>query len=135
MTKVTVDSGANLKILKSLENLGLLEIAVVNLENGKVNKIKDKVGPVGVLGKDNWGDGSVWGDNNCIYKELLSIIGGSNYQDARQLEAHYRSKNDYFITEDKGDILSKKEILKKIFNIVVMSPVELKDLFTKETNE
>src|SRR5438067_11145887 len=83
---ITADSGANLKLLKGFERQGLINITAVNLENGKLNKVSNKVGPVGVYGKSKWGDGSVYGSEDNIYKQLLSIVGGNNYQDARHLE-------------------------------------------------
>ena len=128
---ITADSGANLKLLKELECQGLITIAVVDLENGKHNNVSDKLGPVAVWGKFKWGDGSVWGSEDTIYEQLLSTVGGNNYQDARHLEAHYRSGNDIFVTEDYGDILSKKEALLEQFGIRVMSPEELKSLLTQ----
>jgi hypothetical protein len=56
---ITADSGANLKLLRALEHQDLITITVVNLENGKHNSVSDKVGPVAVWGKCQWGDGSV----------------------------------------------------------------------------
>ncbi|SRR6266567_2608938 len=128
---VTADSGANLKLLRELERQGLITITVVDLENGKHNSVSDKLGPVGVWGKCKWGDGSVWGSEDNIYKQVLSVVGGHNYQDARHLEAHDRSGNDIFVTEDYDDILSKKEALFEQIGIRVMSPEELKSLLSK----
>ncbi len=56
---VTADSGANLKLLRKLERQGLITITTVDLENGKHNKVSDKIGPIAVWGKCKWGDGSV----------------------------------------------------------------------------
>lgn len=123
--KVTADSGANLKLLRKLEKQGFINITVVDLENGKGNKIKSKVGPVGVWGKFKWGDGSVWANKDSIYQDVLAVVGRLNYQDARQLEAHFRLQNHIFVTEDLGDILSNKTALKQKFGITVMSPVDL----------
>ncbi|HEU5377954.1 MAG TPA: hypothetical protein VFV38_21235 [Ktedonobacteraceae bacterium] len=129
---VTADSGANLKLLRRLERQGLIMITAVNLENGKHNKVSDKLGPVGVWGKSKWGDGSVYASEDNIYAQVLRVVGINNYQDARHLEAHYRSGNDIFITEDVDDILSKKDTLFKRFGIRVMSPEDLKALVAPE---
>ena len=129
---VTADSGANLKLLRKLERQGLITITAVNLENGKQNKVSHKVGPVGVWGKSKWGDGSVYGSEDNIYEQVLSVVGGHNYQDARHLEAHYRSGNNIFVTEDLGDILSKKEALFEQLGIRVMSPEELKSVLSQK---
>lgn len=79
---VTADSGANLKLLKELERQDLLTVTAVNLENGKQNKVSNKIGPVGVWGKSRWDDASVWASEDNICEQLLSIVGGHNYQDA-----------------------------------------------------
>ncbi len=129
---VTADSGANLKLLRKLERQGFIMITAVNLENGKQNRVSDKIGPVGVWGKSKWGDGSVYASEDNIYARVLSVVGKDNYQDARHLEAHYRSGNDIFVTEDAGDILSKKDALFERFGIRVMSPEDLKSLFAQE---
>ena len=128
---VTADSGANLKLLRKLESQGLITIAFVDLENGKHNSVSDKLGPVGVWGKCNYDDGSVYGSEDSKYEQILSIVGGNNYQDARLLEAHYRSGNEIFVTEDAGDIVSKKDALFEQVGIRVMSPEELKSLLAK----
>lgn len=130
---ITADSGANLKLLRELERQGLITITVVDLENGKHNRVSDKIGPVGVYGKCQWGDGSVYGDEGNIYQRVLNIVGANNYQDARHLEAHYRSGNEIFVTEDAGDILSKKDTLLEKWGIRVMSPEDLKSLLALET--
>lgn len=127
---VTLDSGANLKLMRKLEREGRISIIVVDLENGKDNKVRKKVGPVGVWGHVKWGDGSAWGSKGNIYSELLKITDKQHIQDARHLEAHYRTGNDIFITEDKDDILSKSHELKKKFNIIVMSSNELHRLIS-----
>ena len=127
---VTADSGANLKLLRALERQGLITLTAVNLENGKQNRVSDKIGPIAVWGKCKWGDGSVWGSDDNIYQQVLSIVGVNNYQDARHLEAHYRSGNDIFVTEDNDDILSKKDTLLEL-GIRVMSPEELKAFFAE----
>ena len=116
---MTADSGANLKLLRELERQGLITLTAVNLENGKQNRVSDKIGPVAEWGKFKWGDGSVWLSDDNICKRALDIVGINNYQDARHLEAHHRSGNDIFVAED-GDILRKKEALFEQLGIRVM---------------
>ncbi len=122
--KVTADSGASLRKLREVKNV--VVVSAVDLENGKYNKIKPKIGPVGVWGVSKWGDGSVWAGNDCIFDDILKIVGKNNIQDARQLEAHHRSGNDVFVSEDRDDILSKRDEL-KVLGIIVMSPTELQE--------
>ena len=124
---VTLDSGANLKLMRRLQNKGFITITAVNVENGKENNVKDKIGPVGVWGHFKWEDGSVWGTEGNIYKQALSIVGAYNIQDARHLEAHNRSGNDIFVTEDKDDILNKASLISESLGITVMSPSELEN--------
>jgi predicted nucleic acid-binding protein len=61
------------------------------------------------------------------------LVGGNNVKDAIMLEAHLRSGNDYFVTEDKDDILSKRSELEEHFNIKVISPTELEILLSDLT--
>jgi hypothetical protein len=128
---VTADSSADLKLLRKLRRQGLITITFVNLENGKHYSVSDKLGPVGVYGKSEWDDGSVWGSEDSKYKQILSIVGGDNYQDARLLEAHSGSGNDIFVTGDNDHILSNKDALLKQVGITVMSSEELKSYVAK----
>lgn len=123
MLKITRDSNANLKLLKWLERLGLIVITDVLGEN-ETKKVKDKIGPVGVWGHFKWDDGSVWASDDNKYSEICEIIGKNNIQDARKLEAHIRSGNDCFVTED-NDFLSKKDWLKHELGVEVITPQEL----------
>lgn len=127
---VTRDSGANVKILKKLENTGLITIYDVLLENGRENKkVKNKVLPVGVWGHSKWGE-AVYSGDDCKYSEIREIIGRENIEDAMHLEAHIRNNHDYFITED-NDFLSKREDLNKKFNVKIMTPTELEKTICK----
>jgi hypothetical protein len=125
--KITRDSGANLTILKELEKHGCIEIHDVLGENETV-KVENKSNPVAVVGHCKLGDGSVYAGNDCKYSGIVEVIGKDNIQDARKLETHVRYKHDYFVTEDKDDILSNWLELKNKFGIKVIDPEKLKEL-------
>lgn len=130
--RITRDSGANVKLLKELEQNGYIKIYDVVLENGRENKkVKNKIVPVLVLGHARLGECVLNGKSNQ-YKAILDIIGNDNVKDAMYLEAHFRSGNDYFVTEDKGDILIKKDELEKQLAIKVSSPEELSEICRKD---
>jgi len=129
--KITRDSGANVSLLKRLEKEGYVQIFDVMLENGREDKkVKNKIKPVGVWNHARWGE-CVWGGDGNEYENILQVVGKENIEDAMYLEAHLRSGNDYFVTEDKDDILSKKDKLLKQFGIKVVSPEELKKIVEK----
>ncbi len=124
---ITRDSGANVKILKSLERKRYIKVFDVMLENGRENKkVKEKVLPVGVWGHSLWGE-SVWAGTDNKYDEIREIIGKNNIEDAMHLEVHLRSNHDYFVTEDK-DFLTKREILEQRFGVNIVTPEELEKI-------
>ena len=124
---ITRDSGANVKALRKLERAGLIECHDVMLENGRENrKIPNKMKPIGVWGHSRWGE-SVWPSEDCLYDEIRQIIGKRNVGDAMHLEAHIRSGNDVFVTED-NDFLSKRDELNAEFGCEIMTPDELTDM-------
>lgn len=121
------------KKLRSLQQSGLIKIVFVNMENAKENtKISEKISAgftVGVSCLDGK-DVIVNEASSKIYDSIRELIGRNNYQDARQLEAHFRSGNNIFVSEDKNDILTYKNELKEM-GILVMSPDELEE-YVKE---
>ncbi len=124
---VTRDSGANLKILLSLQKGGFIKIHDVMLENGRENKkIKEKILPVAVYNYSKWGE-AVWGGEDTTYSDIRKIIGRENIKDAMHLEAHIRKAHNYFVTEDR-DFLDKREELETKFNIKIVTPVELEKI-------
>ena len=125
--KITLDSSANLKLLKALEKQGYVEINNVMLENGReTKKVKNKILPTLVLNHSILGE-SVLGGSDNIYENIRKIIGYDHVKDAMHLEAHIRNNHDYFITEDK-DFLNKREELEKKFNIKIKTPEELQKI-------
>jgi hypothetical protein len=125
--KITRDASANVKILKNLENEGLIEIHDVMLEGGRENKkVINKVFPIGVCNHSRW-DESVWGsDDDNTYDEIREIIGKDKIEDAMYLEAHIRNGHEYFVTED-NDFLSKRNILKEKFRVNIITPEGLQE--------
>lgn len=122
--KVTRDSGANVKILRELENRGLITCYDVMLENGRENrKIKRKIRPVLAYPYFRFGEG-VWADKDCEYDAISSIIGRDKVADTLHLEAHLRHKHDVFVTED-NDFLAKRDQLSAAFGCEIMPPEAL----------
>ena len=124
--KITRDSSANYKILKKLVEDNFIELYDVPLEENsrEYTKTKNKVLPIGVFGYSRFGE-SIFSDDSSIYKRLVDLIGKNNIKDCILLEAHYRNGNDYFVTEDKNDILNNKEILFSLFGIKVIHTEDL----------
>lgn len=52
-----------------------------------------------------------------IFIELLRIIGTENKADARHIDTAFKEKCKIFITNDKKDIISKKEKLQELTQI------------------
>ncbi|MEQ8367740.1 MAG: hypothetical protein RIB61_13625 [Roseicyclus sp.] len=124
MLRVTRDSGANVRLLRRLENDGLIQIHDVLLENGRENrKVKQKLIPIAVWGQSRW-DESVWAPEENHFDEICAIIGRCNAADAMHLEAHLRCGNDVFVTED-SDFISKREELEMTFSCRIRTPEEL----------
>ncbi len=127
--RVTRDSGANLKILKKLELLGLIDIHDVMLENGRnTKKVSKKILPVAVFDHARW-DEAVFAEEGNKYDDIRSILGKEKVKDAMQLEAHLRNKLDYFVTEDTDFILIR-EVLKEKFGAEIVTPEELAEKFS-----
>lgn len=130
--KITRDSGADVKLLKILERKGWIKIFDVMLENGRDNsKVAEKMLPLGVWDHGRWGE-CLWADSDNQYDAIRNVVGSQNVKDAMHLEAHLRSSNDYFVTEDKDDILNKRVELRKQFGIKVVSPEELQIICDKK---
>jgi hypothetical protein len=126
---VTLDSGADYKRMRKLEVEGLIEITMVNFENGRENKrAKVKQNPVAVWGQTNWGESVYASEEDLVFEQLKKLLGNNHIKDCIQLEAHHTSGRDYFVSEDKDDILSRKEELEKLFGIKVLAPEELEIL-------
>jgi len=126
--KITRDASANVKTLKDLESKGFIKVNDVMLEGGRENrKFSRKILPGFCIGHTRIGEGVVAGDNNP-YEEIRNIIGRKNVGDALHLEAHIRSCNDYFVTEDK-DFLGNREELNKRFDVKILTPEELRNVF------
>lgn len=132
---VTCDSSANKKILRELEKLGLIQIFDVNIET--FSKKTEKVKAVAVWDHSKWNDGSVWGSGSGHFQSAKEIIGGHNIGDAQHLEAHLRSGNDVFVTEDLDEFIRngrREELERKFSGLKIMTPDELKGL-CKSNNE
>ena len=122
---VTRDSGANVKILKRLQNAGLIKIYDVMLENGRENtRVKDKILPVLILSSDARLGEAVLGGEDSVYEDIRKIIGKKNVEDAMHLEVHIRHKHDYFATEDHH-FLDVRDELNKKFDVKIVTPEKL----------
>ncbi len=130
LLSITCDSSANKKILHELERCGAIKIFDVNIET--YSKNTEKIKAVAVHGHSKWDDGSVWGDDSGHFQSAKEIIGGHNIGDVRHLEAHLRSGNDIFITEDLDEFIRngrREELERKFSGLKIMTPQELKDVF------
>ena len=127
--KITRDSGANLKILRSLEKKGLIEIHDVLLEN-RTGRVSQKILPVAVWGQTKYGE-CVWASDDCKYDRIREIIGKNNIGDAIKLEAHIRNRFKYFITED-NDFLNRRSTLYREFKVNILTPVELSEILNSD---
>ncbi|HAU65844.1 MAG: hypothetical protein A2017_17700 [Lentisphaerae bacterium GWF2_44_16] len=126
---ITCDSSANKKTLCDLEKRGFIKIFDVNIET--FSKQTTKIKAVAVRGHSKWDDGSVWGDDSNNFQEAKEIIGGHNMGDVRHLEAHLRSGNDVFVTEDLDEFIRdgrREELESKFSDLKIMTPEELKNL-------
>jgi hypothetical protein len=110
---VTMDTSADFKRLRKMQNAGLIHVENVNLEN-KVKRISATHLTVGILGVAKLP--FRLGPYN-VFEKILSMIGKQNIQDAMILEAHINSGNDYFVTNNVDDFIdnSKRESLEKTF--------------------
>lgn len=130
--KITRDSGADLKRLKILEKKGLIEINDVDIEN-ITDKVKNKILPLGKWGssptKSRW-DHCVWGDGEAL-NEIEDIVCEGNGNDAIILEAHLRSGNDYFVTNNPNDFVRKgrrEKLESKFRGLKIVSVDELEKI-------
>jgi hypothetical protein len=122
MVTVTRDSNVNMKILSYLKTEGFIEIFDVDIEDVPNKTLK--TAPIAVLGYLKL-DKSVLSDRNNEYDGIRKIIGKSNIGDAIKIEGHIRFGNDYFVTEDRDDILLHRKELEETFNIKILNIVEL----------
>lgn len=128
--KITRDKSADLKRLKVLQKLGLIEIHEVQIES-QTNKNKRKVLPVAVWDHTKWGE-SVWAGDDNSYDKIRELVGKHNVKDAITLEAHIRNQFDYFITEDKDEFISngrRKDLEDAFPNLVILTVSELEKKF------
>lgn len=126
MLRVTADSSANKRILRRLVGRYLIEVFDVNIEN--FSKNTEKVPAVAVWGHSKWNDGSVWGSDDGTFDEVAKILGKHNMGDIRHLEAHIRSGNDIFVTEDLDEFIrdGRREKLEQTFSgLKIMTSDEL----------
>lgn len=131
--KITVDKNVDLKKLRKLEQQGKIEIIEVKIEN-TTNKVNNKVLPLAVLGHTRLGE-MLLADNNSFYDHIVKIIGVDKVRDAIILDAHIRSKNDYFVTNDKDTFINycKRERLEKSFpNLEIVTVIELEHIINKK---
>lgn len=122
MITITRDSNVNMKILGYLKTEGFIKIFDVDIEDVPNKTLK--TAPIAVFGYLEL-DKSVLSDRHNEYDDIRKIIGKSNIGDAIKIEGHIRSGNDYFVTEDRDDILSHRNKFEENFNIKILNTVEL----------
>ncbi len=129
--KITVDKNVDQKRLRILERQGKIEITDVKIENP--TKIKKRLFPLAILGHTKLGE-MLLSDDNSFYDRIIKIIGTDKIEDAIILDAHIRSKNDFFVTNDKVAFINygKRESLEKSFpNLKIVTMVELEQIIIK----
>lgn len=60
------------------------------------------------------------GEQSVKFAEILAIVGKANEVDAKHLDSAYASSCAVFLTSDKGDIWSKRELILSATGIVVL---------------
>ncbi len=123
---VTRDTCANLKHLKRLEQEGFVKVFNVMLENARGSGGR-KILPTTILDHSRL-DECVLAGKDSVYEDIVEIIGRNNIKDAMFLEAHIRNGHDYFVTEDKDDILNRRAELKNKFGVKIVTSKELEDI-------
>lgn len=129
---LTCDKSCNFKEMRKLELEGLVQIFAVAIEGNESNrKATNQVLPTAVIGSkfaligDTDNPRSVIARNDSLYEKILSVLGKENRADALHLEAHVRDGRDAFVTEDRDDILSKREVLQDQFGVTVLHTREV----------
>lgn len=131
--RILRDKNANYKRLKRLQELGYIELLDVLLEDNIPKKSGSKrVAPMeGVIGETATIPFRIPSQEEADrYEQARKIIGKGSvrHRDALTLEAAYRYKADYFVTENKKDFINhgKRQVLEQIFPGVKI--VTLEDL-------
>lgn len=119
---VTADSNANEKILKKLAREGLIKYTFANLEKGLDKKDKKQPNEPALFTLDvsTLGGGDILASDETynISTKLRVILGNVNWKDRRQLESHYHSNNEIFVTDDNDMLFCRDELLALGFNIM-----------------
>lgn len=129
--KVLRDKNTNYKRLKKLQETGHIELLDVYLEDNVPKKSGSKrVAPMeGVIGETATIPFRIPSQEKANrYEQARKIIGkgGVRYRDALTLEAAYRHKAGYFVTENKKDFINhgKRQVLEQIFSGVKIVTLE-----------
>lgn len=83
------------------------------------------IGTVGRWNHSVWNSGDVWGDDEHtdLGQKIKKCIPSAGIEDVDHLIGHVINKRDIFITNDKH-FLEKKEELKNVIGVQIMSPKE-----------
>lgn len=119
---VTADSNANEKILKELVYEGLIEYSFANLEKGldKKNKKRPNEPAFFTLNISTLDGDDILASDEIydISAKLQLVLGKINWKDRRQLESHYYSNNEVFVTDDNDMLCCRGKLSKLGFNIM-----------------
>ena len=115
--KVYCDNGAYVKKLRPLQKAGEVELIMFQYEN-KNRNISNSGTPSKLQWRDlknyTWSTSPArkWSDYSGSekYNKIVSIVGLANHRvDILHLDSAYKSGCKVFLTNDKGDIWSKRE--------------------------
>ena len=133
--KVYCDNGAYRKELRPLQEAGAADLFMFKYENKNRN-----VPNSGLPSKLQWRDlknytwdtipAGRWDDFSGSEKfdQIVAIVGLANHRvDILHLDSAYKSGCEVFLTNDKGDIWSKKEELEPLLGMRIFNTEEIEE--------
>lgn len=140
MKIVYCDNGAYRKELKELDRKGIIKLIQFKYENKNknINNIAHPANPTWKQDQTTWDEGNYswddYGKTSNKRNEIISLVGLYNELDIKHLESAHLSECDAFITNDKDDIWSKRNEIKKLLNIEVFHYIQDWEKFVEFVN-
>ncbi len=135
MTKVAIDQGVNLKLLKRLQDAGAITLVQVHDLEQRFPRVQPQ-GRAATYGKSTYGGPNMYAGKK--FEDALKIVGRRNNVDAHHVYAAYLNGNDYFVTENVDDFISrgKREKLEALLCIKIRRTDELiKEIMSSKASE
>jgi len=130
MVKIYCDSGADITFLKKYYN----KCDFVQYPYDSSYRPKKKNMALATPSALTWSQANTtWGESTFTWGEccgskqfnkIMEIIGKQNKADILHIDSAYKSGCHIFLTSDKRDIYSKKELLEAICNFRIFYPFE-----------